>query len=108
MSKSTVKITVYYRSVDRFSQSRTFKTLAGAQKYAAKWVGETPDMGLGYAVSFDGVGRIMVKGAPLADLFPALLPAEAPPAHPADAYAGSTDEANARNANTRYFLGGDS
>jgi hypothetical protein len=36
------------------------------------------------------------------------LPAEAPPAHPADAYAGCTDEANARNANTRYFLGGDS
>lgn len=70
--KSTLKITVYYASVDHFTQSRTFKTLAGAQKYADKWVGPTPDLGSCYAVSHDGIGRIMVKGAAVADLFPAL------------------------------------
>ena len=67
-------ITVSYRSVDNFSESRRFKTLAGAQRYARMRVGDSPEIGCGfgrpYAISDDGIGRIMVKGASLADLFP--------------------------------------
>jgi hypothetical protein len=63
-------ITVRYSSVDHFSKTRKFKTLAGAQKYAQEWVDLHPDIGLGYAVSFDGIGKIEVQGATLEELFP--------------------------------------
>lgn len=64
-------IKVRYSSIDRYSESRRFKTLAGARKYAAKWVGEHPEIGSYYAVSGDGVGKIEVSGdASLKDIFP--------------------------------------
>ena len=62
-------ITVRYSSIDRFSESRKFKTLTGARAYAQKWVGEHPDLGSGYAISGDGVGKITVSGVSLAELF---------------------------------------
>jgi hypothetical protein len=61
---------VSYRSVDGFSQTRSFKTLEGAQAYAQKMVGDAPTFGSFYAVSDDGVGRVTVRGATLAELFP--------------------------------------
>lgn len=64
-------ITVYYESLDRCSKTRKFKTLAGAQRFAQKWVGKHPEIGTTYAVSGDGIGKITVVGASLADLFPA-------------------------------------
>ena len=71
-----INIRIRYRSLDRFSQSRTFKTLAGAQRYAQKWVGQTPDISeaFGYAVSDDGIGKITVSGCSLKDLFPQSFP----------------------------------
>ena len=63
-------IRVSYKTIDHFSQTRRFKTIKGAQKYAQKWLGETPDLGTWYAVSYDGVGRITVSGCSLRDLFP--------------------------------------
>jgi hypothetical protein len=63
-------ITVYLKAVDGFSKTRKFKTLKGAQRFAQDYVGETPDLGRGYAVSWDGVGRIMVQGVSLRELFP--------------------------------------
>lgn len=63
-------IKVYLKSVDGFSKSRKFKTIKGAQKFAQKYVGEHPEIGIGYAISSDGVCRIMVKGATLGELFP--------------------------------------
>jgi len=63
-------ITVRYSSVDGFRKTRTFKTLKGAQKFATKYVGETPEFGSYYAVSFDGVGKITVSGTTLEELFP--------------------------------------
>jgi hypothetical protein len=68
MAERNIKVS--YRSIDRYSQTRRFKTLAGAQKHAQKWIGETPEIGWGYAVSGDGIGRIMVTGATLYELFP--------------------------------------
>lgn len=70
----TREITVRYSSLDRFSQKRKFKTLAGAQRFAAKWVGQTPDVSeaFGYAVSMDGIGKVTWSGCTAAELFPKL------------------------------------
>jgi hypothetical protein len=68
------QIKVTYSSIDRVRKSRTFKTLAGAQNWARYWVGKTPELGSGYAVSFDGVGKITVTGATLAEMFPGSAP----------------------------------
>jgi len=74
-AKGTRNIKVSYRSIDRCSKNRSFKTLEGAQKFAQEWVGETPEMGTSYTVSGDGIGRITVEGATLRELFPKLAPA---------------------------------
>ncbi len=73
-------ITVYYSAVDGYRQTKVFKTVAGASKYATRRLGATPEMGSHYAVSGDGIGKIEATGCPLIDLFPALKPAasEAP------------------------------
>jgi len=73
-TKGTRDIKVSYRSIDRCSKSRRFKTLEGAQRFAQKWVGETPEMGASYAVSGDGIGKVTVTGATLAELFPKVAP----------------------------------
>lgn len=62
-------ITVTYSSVDGHTDTRKFKTLAGAQRFAAHMVGETPEMGRTYAASCDGIGKVTVQGATLAELF---------------------------------------
>jgi hypothetical protein len=71
MAKDTA-ITVVYEAVDGVQARRRFYTLKLAQAYAQERVGETPELGAFYAVSFDGVGKIMVDGVDVADLFPAL------------------------------------
>lgn len=64
-------ITLVYISADRLRKRRTFKTLAGARRFAHKWVGTHPDISsMGYAVSFDGLGTIWFEGVSPADLFP--------------------------------------
>lgn len=62
-------IRVIYSSSDGFRKSRTFKTAAAARKFATYWVGETPDLGHTYAMSFDGIGKIQVEGIGLRELF---------------------------------------
>ena len=71
-----MEIKIRYHSIDGFSAARTFKTLKGAQAFAQKWVGRFPDIGCGYAVSFDGIGKVTVSGATLVDLFPQEAPAK--------------------------------
>lgn len=71
-------IRVRYESIDRFSKTRRFKTLAGAQKFAQKYVGETPELGSFYAVSGDGIGKVTCDGCSVRDLFPKLTQGEAP------------------------------
>lgn len=66
-------IQVTYTSIDRYRKDSTFKTLAGAQKFATRWVGARPELGTWYAVSGDGVGKITCTGCNIRDLFPALL-----------------------------------
>jgi hypothetical protein len=66
------KISVHYSTIDRFSIRRTFATLAGAQRFAAKYLGDHPEIGRGYAISSDGIGRVTCQGCALSDLFPAM------------------------------------
>jgi len=78
--KTPCVVTVYFRTLDGFSQSRQFKTLEGAQKYAQTKIGATPEMGGGYAVSAWGDAKITCNGwftgpatgaVTVEDLFPA-------------------------------------
>jgi hypothetical protein len=68
-----VQIIVYVAAIDGFRDRRSFKTLAGARRYAQERVGATPEFGAGYAVAADGVVTLRVSGATLADLFPATV-----------------------------------
>jgi hypothetical protein len=63
-------IRVRYSSCDGCSEVRKYKALAAARTFAHKMVGAHPDLGRTYAVSFDGIGKVEVEGATLADLFP--------------------------------------
>ena len=65
-----MKIKIWYSAVDGYQESRTFKTLKGAQKYARYWVGAYPELGSTYAISGDGVAKIEIDGASLTELFP--------------------------------------
>lgn len=77
-------VTVCYTSVDGVTDTRKFKTLIGAQRYAVDRVGQHPEMGHNYAASGDGVGKVSVKGATLKELFtPATATAAAAPRAPA-------------------------
>ena len=65
-------IIVTLRSIDRFHLRRSFRTLAGAQAFAHRYVGPTPGISLTfqYAVSDDGVCKITASCS-IVDLFPA-------------------------------------
>lgn len=64
----TKKIKVRYESVDGYWETRSYKTLKSAHKWAVEMIGP-PDIGNGYAVSYDGVGKIVVDGCTLEELF---------------------------------------
>jgi hypothetical protein len=70
MSTSTL-IAITYTSIDRYRVTRRYRTLDGARAFAQEYVGRFPSIGSSYAVSDDGIGKITVCGASLADLFPA-------------------------------------
>jgi hypothetical protein len=66
-------IKLRYSTIDRFSETRTFKTLKGAQKYAHGRVGASPEISrtFGYAVDANGIGKVEIReGATLDQLFP--------------------------------------
>ena len=80
-------ITISYRSCVGHIESRNFKTLKYARRYAARWLGADPEVHPCCAVSANRYGRVFVTGSlrvagrdiPIspADLFPLLeLPSE--------------------------------
>ena len=70
-------IRLRYESVDGANKLANFKTLKGARNWATLRVGPNPDMGLSYAVSDDGVGKVtVVEGTTLGELFAPEPPAE--------------------------------
>ena len=68
-----MNIKVMYESVDGFTATQSFTDLAEAQKHAQNWIGRFPEFGRGYAISGDGIGKIMVSGCTLKELFPEAL-----------------------------------
>lgn len=63
------KITVSVSTIDGFYKAKSYKTVKAARKFAVYYVGETPDFGSSYAVSFDGVAKVSVTGCSLQELF---------------------------------------
>ena len=70
MEIKSKKIFVVYSSIDGCHLQRVFETLADAQAFAHYYVGAHPEQGSNYAVSADGVGKVVVTGATLDELFP--------------------------------------
>lgn len=67
-------ITVRYSTVDRFCETKRFTKIEDAREYAQQWIGRFPEIGRGYAVSDDGIGKIEVRGTSLFQLFPGSMP----------------------------------
>lgn len=67
-SGEPIVVTAHF--VEGGSARKTFKTLAGAQKYAQGRIGAHPDMGGSYAVDNYGSCKITVSGTSLRSLFP--------------------------------------
>lgn len=64
-------IRLRYQSIDGVNKVRSFRTLAGARRWAQEWVGADAEIASsGYAISFDGVGKVTVEeGTTLDALF---------------------------------------
>jgi len=61
-----MKITACYRAVDGYYEKRTYKTLAGAARFCAKWLGRYFDSaGPRRGVTFDGIGVVTIDGCPI-------------------------------------------
>jgi hypothetical protein len=68
-----MKCVVIYTSVDGVRKKRPYWSLAGAQKWCHRMLGESPEISWGfhYAISDDGIGKIEVDGDwTLRDIFP--------------------------------------
>lgn len=63
------KITVRIEAIDGHKERRAFATIEKARAFALKRLGETFDIGHGYAVSADGVVRVLCDGCTLCELF---------------------------------------
>jgi hypothetical protein len=95
-----MNITVRYEAIDGFRQTRKFKTVKGARTYAVNRVGEHADQGTNYAVSFDGIGKITVRGCTIGELFAGSLD-EALPAAPFEVWVAVVNEDAGR---TTHYL----
>jgi hypothetical protein len=62
--------TLIYSSVDGVRKTHHFASLDNLRRKARYYVGDHPDLGSNYAVSFDGVGKVVVRGASLQHVFP--------------------------------------
>ena len=49
-------------TIDRFSETKTFRTLEGAKTYVKKRLGDHYDVGMGYAVDMFGTGKLVILG----------------------------------------------
>lgn len=66
-----MKIRLYFSTIDNCRSVKTFKSLKGAQKAAWDRVGKHPEIGSNYAISSDGIAKVVVSGdATMAQLFP--------------------------------------
>lgn len=68
---STRKIVIHHEAIDGAKGFKKFNDLKWARQEAQKWVGKHPEIGSTYAVSGDGIVKVMVEGAALSEIFPA-------------------------------------
>lgn len=61
-------ITLRYSTIDHFRETRKFKSLVGAQRYARRRMGNQFDIGSSYVVAGDGVSKLEAKGVDLCTL----------------------------------------
>ena len=54
-------ITVRYRTIDGYRETRHFKTIKGAQRWAGELMGENFEIGPGYAIDMYGIGRLQAN-----------------------------------------------
>lgn len=81
-STMTTLIKLRFSTADRYSKTRTFKTLKGARKWAHEMIGAHPDISLQfrYAVGMYGDSKIEIReGTTFAELFPGTAGAENDP-----------------------------
>jgi hypothetical protein len=62
-------VELHYLTIDHHYVIRKYKSIKNARRFAHRMMGEFPDIGLGYAVSNDGVGTLRCYGCKMADLF---------------------------------------
>ena len=61
-------IAIHSTTIDGQRQTKTYRSLSGARKYAMAQVGRFPQVCDTYAISGDGITKITVDGASLPDL----------------------------------------
>ena len=61
-------ITVYFKAIDGTRGSRRFSTIAAARRHALGILGATHEIRSSYAISGDGIVRVRVAGATMAQL----------------------------------------
>lgn len=93
-----MQITVRYSGIDRARIVRRFASIEAARKFAIKYVGAYPEIGCGYAVSGDGVGKVTVNGCTLTELFHAPANDCSPLSKLFDEYHASEDAADEADA----------
>lgn len=71
MKPERTKITLTRHAADGYRQTRSFRTIEGARRFAHGWIGMRVELGSSYAVSYDGMCTLSVAGARLRDVFPA-------------------------------------
>jgi hypothetical protein len=103
--KTPRKITLTVRTIDHWRETRHYKTLKGARKFAHRVVGPHPDLGGGYAVSFYGDTVLVFDGASYNELFPA--PVEPPATTWDDLEAYGQDRDPDRYENENEFPAGE-
>lgn len=79
-SKTPREVKTHFSTIDRYHESRSFKTLEGARAYAHRKVGAHPEYSsFGYVVSSYGDAKLTFSGATFEELFPReVKPAEDP------------------------------
>lgn len=64
-----MNIVIHYYAIDGCHDKKVFHSLQKARDYAFKWVGAHAEFGHGYAISDDGIGKIVIEGCTLKELF---------------------------------------
>ncbi len=76
--KAVREIIVRNRAIDGFKEAKEFTNLEDTREYCKKYLGENFDIGKflsdePYAISGDGINRLVVEGATWQELFPGMF-----------------------------------